>query len=94
MADAVTLLVPLEEAYRALGPEMAKKYLELSGGSAKDGDALAAALSAALADVAGGAPPEADVALAFEHEATGIDVHVTCGSRTTVVSQPLPARKS
>jgi hypothetical protein len=94
MADVVTLLVPLEEAYRALGPEMAKKYLELSGGSAKDADALAAALNAALAEVAGGAPPNADVAIEFEHEAGGIDVHVKCGGRTTVVSQPLPARKS
>jgi 2-methylaconitate cis-trans-isomerase PrpF len=94
MSDPVQLRLPAEEAYRALAPEVARKYLEITGGSSTDAAALAESVSAAVAALAGGAAPEADLTLAFEHDTGSLEVRVRCGDRSTTVTQLLPARKS
>ena len=93
MADAVILLVPAEEPYRGLGPELARKYLEIVGGSASDADALAGSLTTALAQVTGRASGDAEVAIAFETESASVDVQVRCGRESTVVSQKVSVKK-
>ncbi len=94
MSDPVTLLVPVEAAYRVLGPELARKYLEIVGGSESDAHALAESLTAALPDLTQGAAAEAGVALALSVERGVVHVRMSCGDCSTLVTQPLPARKS
>jgi protein-L-isoaspartate O-methyltransferase len=93
MSDPVQLLLPSEEAYRALAPELAGKYLEIAGGSGAEAAALVESVSAAVSSVASDAPADIDVQLAFAHEAGSIEVRVRCGDRSATVMQPLPARK-
>jgi hypothetical protein len=35
-----------------------------------------------------------DVHLAFRVEAQGVEVHVRCGNRASIVAKPLPARNT
>jgi len=93
MSDAVRLLIPIEGAYRSLGVEMARKYLELAGGSQQEADALADAVTGALTRFAGRTPADAEVALAFAHEAGSIDVEVRCAGQVDTITQPIPVRK-
>lgn len=94
MSDPVTLLVPVEGAYRVLAPEVARKYLEIVGGSASEAQTLTDSLTTALASLTQGAGAEAGVALALSVEAGVVEVRIRCGDRSTVVTQPMPARKS
>jgi hypothetical protein len=94
MSDAVTLLVPVDATYRVLAPEVARKYLEISGGSSSDADALSASLTAALATLADAANRDAGVTLELTVEAGSVEVRLRCGDRSLVVTQPVPARKS
>ena len=94
MSEPFSLTVPTDPRYRALGPEVASKYAEIVGGSETDGAGLARALTDALAGVAKGAAPGAHVDLAFRPTPDGIEVRLTCGTHTTVVRHPIPARKS
>src|SRR6187397_2311162 len=68
MPDAFSMLVPLAAPYRALAPDLASRYAELSGGSAEAAAALASAVNAAIDRVAAGASPHATVGLAFTPE--------------------------
>jgi len=93
MSDPVQLLLPVEEPYRALAPELARKYLEIAGGSAAEAAALAESVSEAVSTLTGGAASDADLSLAFEHNGGSVAVRVRCGEQSTTVSQALPARK-
>ena len=85
MADAFTLQIPLETAYRALVPEVASRYAELSGGTPAAAAALAAALSSAIDRLAAGAAPHSHVDLAFRPDAAGVHVVLSCnGQRETL----------
>jgi len=94
MSEPFTLTVPTDPRYRVLGPEVASKYAELVGGSETDGAGLAHAQTGALAEVARGASPGAHVDLAFRPTSDGIEVRLTCGTHSSVVSHRIPARKS
>jgi hypothetical protein len=93
MSEPVTLLVPIEESYRGIGPALARKYLEIAGGSSQDGESLAASVTGALAQLVGSEASAANIEMIFTHERAAIDVRVRCGDRTATVTQPLPASK-
>jgi len=93
MADAFTLLVPLDARYRALAPEVARRYAELVGGSAADGAAIATTVTAAIDRVASGADPHAGVRLAFRPNGQGVRVDLTCGRRSESVVVTIPVAK-
>jgi hypothetical protein len=94
MSEPVTLLVPVEERYRDLAPELARKYMELAGGSSTDATALADAVRATLAEMATSQGADEDVHLAFRVETQGVEIQVRCGSRSSIVTKPLPARNT
>jgi hypothetical protein len=94
MSDPVTLLVPVDASYRALGPELARKYLEIVGGSESDAHELSESLAAALPSLIQGAAAGAGLALALSVDGGVVQVRLSCGDRTTLITQPMPARKS
>ena len=93
MSDPVTLLVPSEERYRQLASDVARKFMDIAGGSASDASALAGDVEAAVARLAaeGGG---ADVQLAFRIAPTAIEIHLRCAHRSAVVTKPVPAKES
>ena len=93
MSDAFTLRVPADARFRALGPEVASRYIELLGGSEADRQTLAAAVAGALTDLAAAAPTGAACDVAFAASGAGVEVTVRCGARSSVVRQALTAAK-
>ena len=91
MPDPLTLTVPVDSRYRNLGSEAAGKYVELVGGTAADGEAVAAAVANALDAMASESEPGAHVDLALGAQPTGIEITLACGSRTRTVTHPLRA---
>lgn len=91
MADAFTLHLPLDAPYRALAPEVAARYAELSGGSASDGAAMAATLTSAIDRLASQAGPHAQIDLSFRPNTAGVHVELSCNGRHETVHVPLPA---
>ena len=94
MSDPLTLVVPVDARYRVLAPEIAAKFAEISGGSSADGEALAGTLSGALAKIADGAADGDHVNLTLQVRPAGVEITLQCRDRSTVVTQPLPARRS
>ena len=90
MADAFTLHLPLESPYRALAPEVASRYAELSGGSAADGATLATSLTAAIDRLASGAGPNAQMDLSFRPNSSGVHVDLSCNGRQESVHVTIP----
>ena len=88
------MLVPLAAPYRALAPDLASRYAELSGGSAETAAALASAVDAAIDRVSAGAQPDAAVGLAFTPDTSGIRVELSCDDRreSLDVTIPVPNR--
>ena len=92
MPEPFTLTVPVDARYRMLAPDVAGKYAELNGGTEADAAAFAEALSEAITELAGA--DDGEVALKFRPTSEGIDVHLACGGRTSVLRHRFPARKS
>lgn len=90
MPDPLTLTVPVDPRYRILGSEAAGKYAELVGGTAADGQAVAATVSTALDAIASASDPGAHVDLSLRGEASGVEIRMVCGSHTRVVTHPFP----
>ena len=90
MADSFTLHLPLEAPYRALAPEVASRYAELSGGSAAEAATLATSLSAAIDRLASGAGPNAQMDLSFRPNSAGVHVDVSCNGRQETVHVAIP----
>ena len=90
MADAFTLHLPLDAPYRALAPEVASRYAELSGGSATDGAALAATLTTAIDRLGAAAGSNAQMDLSFQLNADGILVELSCNGRRETVHAKVP----
>ena len=88
---AFSLRVPADAAFRGLAGEVVGRYVELSGGSAAERDAVAAALNGAIDELAA-APGEA-VELECRVGASGLEVDVRSGGRSTAVHHPRPAEK-
>ena len=93
MAEPFTLTVSVDERYRVLAPEVAGKYAGLLGGSAADGEALAAALGEAVTALVAGNESADVIELAFQPGEDGVEVQLTCGERSAVVSHSLLASK-
>jgi hypothetical protein len=94
MADAFSLQIPLEPAYRALVPEVASRYAELLGGTAADAAALTDAVEAAMTKIAAGLEPSTAVDLSFRPNGAGVHVELSCQDRHTTVTVPIPVAKS
>jgi hypothetical protein len=93
MTDAFTMQIPLDAAYRALVPEVASRYVELSGGSASGAAALAAAVALAIDRVAQKAAPGAHVDLAFRPETGGLHVDLSCNGHRETVRVAIPVAR-
>ena len=92
MTDAFRLHIPIDAAYRALVPEVASRYVELSGGSATGAASLAAAVTQAIDRLtrAVGVGPDAHVDLAFRPETGGLHVDLSCNGHRETVRVDLP----
>jgi hypothetical protein len=85
MTPAFTLHVPAAQPFRALAPEVAAKCVELAGGSAADGAALAQRINDALGTLVDG-DPHSDIELAFAAASGGsIEVTLRCNGRSAVL---------
>jgi hypothetical protein len=93
MTDAFTMQIPIDAPYRALVPEVASRYAELSGGSPSGAAALAAAVATAIDRVAMHASPDAHLDLAFRPEAGGLHVDLSCNGHRETVSVALPVAR-
>jgi hypothetical protein len=93
MNELVTLLVPVEERYRAMVPDVARKYVELAGGSTSDAESIVDRLQAALAQLAAAAAGDAQITLACQVREGSVEIVAECGERSMTVTQALPARK-
>jgi hypothetical protein len=94
MSEPVTLLVPVEDRYRDLAVELARKYMEIAGGSSADADALASAVRGALDKMNAALGADGEAQLAFRLDAHGVEIDVRCGSQSSTVTKPLPARNT
>lgn len=94
MADAFSLQVPLDPAYRELIPEVASRYAELLGGSAADAAALSDAVVAAIAKVSAGAASSTELDLRFKPNGAGVHVELSCRDRHESVTVPIPVAKT
>ena len=90
MSDAFRLQIPIEAAYRALVPEVAIRYAELSGGSATGAAELAAAVSQAMDRITSAAGPDAHLDLAFRPGTGGLHVDLSCNGHRETVRVDLP----
>jgi hypothetical protein len=94
MADAFSLQIPLESAYRSLVPEVAGRYAELLGGSLADAAALSEAVQAAVTKMTTGLDATADVGLRFRPNGAGVHVELSCLDRHATVTVPMAVAKS
>jgi hypothetical protein len=87
MPQPFELEVPADERYRVLAPEVAGKYVEVLGGSAKDAQGLSDALVAAMRQVVDG---HGDVVrLHFELKPGSVHVTVRCGDQSAIVDHKI-----
>jgi hypothetical protein len=93
MHEAVTLLVPIDERYRAIVPDIARKYVEIAGGSPSDVESIVDRLHGAIAQLTTAAAGESQIALVFQVDQGSVEFVVQCGGQSLTVTQPLPARK-
>lgn len=93
MTDAFRLQIPIDAAYRALVPEVASRYAELSGGSATGAAELAAAVAQAIDRIAQAAGPDAHLDLAFRPDTGGLHVDLSCNGRRETVHVDLPVAR-
>jgi hypothetical protein len=91
--DAFTLLLPAADQFRAILPQLAARYVELSGGSADDARAFTEAVSAAMARVSDGLEPGAHVHFSFAPDAAGLRVELSCEDRRESADVTIPVAK-
>lgn len=92
MSDTVNLLVPADERFRAIGPDLAGKFCVAQGGSEADGASVSAAVTQAVSDLATDATGE--VSMDFRAEGGQVEVTVQCGGRSSVVTHAVPAPRT
>ena len=88
MSDPVTLLVPTDERFRAIGPELAGKFCLANGGTDADAAALSDAVTQAIETLAGPQGGSAELHMDFQHPDGHVEVTVRCGERSSVVTTP------
>jgi len=91
--SSFTLVVPIDPSFRSLAPDVATRYTELVGGSATDGQAVGAAVLAALERIAEHSVVGAHVDLAFRPEAGGVHVELSCDGQRESISVTIPVPK-
>lgn len=94
MSDLVNLLVPTDERFRGIGPDLAGKFCLAQGGSEADAAALTDAVTRAFDEVSAPAGAAASVALTFRVPDGHVEVALQCDDRQSVVSHPLPSARS
>jgi hypothetical protein len=90
--DAFRLRVAAGPEFRDLANGVVDRYIELSGGTAAERGAFAAALTEAIDGLVTGTDEAID--LVCTTRPSGFDMTVRCGSRSVVVRHPLPAGTS
>lgn len=88
MSDTVNLLVPADERFRAIGPDLAGRFCVAQGGSEADAASVSASVARAVSALA--TDETADVSMDFKVEAGQVEVTVQCGGRSSVVTQAVP----
>lgn len=86
------LSVPADHRFRELVAEVTAKCVELAGGSAADGRALADALASSVNGMSPDAHAQVD--LQFRPSRGGVDVTATCAGRTATVHHAIPVSRS
>lgn len=94
MSDPVNLIVPADERFRSLGPELCGKYVVAAGGSEADAGTMVDAMQAAVATVTAGASGADGVEWDFRSPAGVVEVTVRCLGKSSVVTQSLSASPS
>jgi len=94
MSDPVTLLVPTDERFRGIGPELAAKYCLAQGGTDVDGASVTDAVTTAVNDLAATADQGADVTLDMRTVPGHMEVTLRCSGRSTVVTHALPPTRA
>jgi hypothetical protein len=94
MPDAVNFLVPADERFRDLGPELSGKYVVAAGGTVADAGLMVDAAQAAVETVTAGVPGSEGVEWDFRSPAGVVEVTVRCHGKSSVVTQALPASPS
>jgi hypothetical protein len=90
MSESLRLVVPVDERFRGLAPEVVRKFVEIAGGGAHEADAVEAALRGRLEELAAAAD---EVSLELRTGAGAVEIAVRCGDRSALITQPLPARR-
>ena len=91
MTPAFTLRVPADSRFRALAPELVRRYVEIAGGSEAEREAITRALIEAVDGLAGSSGEALE--LVCMSRPAGFDLTVRCGGRETVVRHSLAAGK-
>ena len=94
MSDPVTLLVPTDERFRAIGPELAAKYCLAQGGSDYDGTSVAEAVTTAVNDLASTATGGSGVTMDMRTVPGNVEVTLRCCGRSSVVTHALPSTRA
>ena len=97
MTDSVNLLVPADERFRSLGPEVGGRYVVAAGGSEADAGVVVDALALAVGALIAQAEECTGVELNFRTPSGPdgvVEVTVLCEGKSSVVTHPLPATKA
>jgi hypothetical protein len=89
MADPFRLTVAADSRFRVLVPEVASRYVEVIGGSASDGQALALAVTQAIDRIGHSAADAGAIEFAFRSSAGAVEVELTHDGRAHTVTCPL-----
>jgi hypothetical protein len=94
MSDPVTLLVPTDERFRAIGPDLAGKYCVAQGGSEGDGASVTDAVTTAVNDLASTATDGAGVTMDMRTVPGHVEVTLRCCGRSSVVTHAVPSTRA
>jgi hypothetical protein len=94
MSDPVTLLVPTDERFRAIGPELAGKYCAAQGGSDGDAATVVEAVTTAVQALTDTADRGADVTMDLRTVPGNVEVTLRCCGRSSVVTHALPSTRA
>lgn len=97
MTDPVNLLIPADQRFRGLAPDVGGRYVVAAGGSEADAGLVVDALNAAIDALTAGAAGDAGVELNFRTASSSdgvVEVTVQCEGKSSVVTHPLSAAKA
>ncbi|MSO49794.1 MAG: hypothetical protein EXQ49_07805 [Acidobacteria bacterium] len=90
----MNLIVPADERFRNLAPEVVGRYVAAVGGSESDASTLVGALTEAIGVLtAGPLADDAGLELDFRSPGNAVEITVRCGEKSSVVTHPLTAAR-